>query len=193
VPARHALGVSSVAALKAFMRGRPDRLLYVDEKGAPPELIAKLAEQFGVISQTYYCSHNWRKVVEWRKVAPKGRSMVWPGNFPKNNSPESVAKTEAYVQQRLDEMAATGFDGIDQVQIHVRTNLTKPDPFCPSSAFIRRAIELMHKHGVSVNGVTWTEGENADIHRKLWDLGFDHFTSDYPVFFSEFTKTIRKD
>ena len=149
------------------MRGRPDRLLYVDEKGAPPELIAKLAEQFGVISQTYYCSHNWRKVVEWRKVAPKGRSMVWPGNFPKNNSPESVAKTEAYVQQRLDEMAATGFDGIDQVQIHVRTDLTKPDPFCPSSAFIRRAIELMHKHGVSVNGVTWTEGENADIHRKL--------------------------
>lgn len=93
----------------------------------------------------------------------------------------------------LDEMAATGFDGIDQVQIHVRTDLTKPDPFCPSSAFIRRAIELMHKHGVSVNGVTWTEGENADIHRKLWDLGFDHFTSDYPVFFSEFTKTIRKD
>ena len=62
------------------------------------------------------------------------------------------------------------------------------NPFCPSSAFIRRAIELMHKHGVSVNGVTWTEGENADIHRKLWDLGFDHFTSDYPVFFSEFTK-----
>ncbi|HNX36347.1 MAG TPA: glycerophosphodiester phosphodiesterase family protein [Kiritimatiellia bacterium] len=185
--------VATMETVFAAMRGRPERLLYVDEKGAPPELIAKLAEQFGVIGQTYYCSSNWRKVVAWRKVAPKGRSMVWLGNFPKNNSPESVAKTEAFVQQRFDEMAATGFDGIDQVQIHVRTDLTRPDPFCPSSAFIRRAIELLHKHGVSVNGVTWTEGENADVHRKLWDLGFDHFTSDYPVFFSEFTKTIRKD
>lgn len=183
--------VATMETVFAAMRGRPERLLYVDEKGAPPELIAKLAEQFGVIGQTYYCSPNWRKVVEWRKVAPQGRSMVWLGNFPKNNSPESVAKTEAFVQQRLDEMAATGFDGIDQVQIHVRTDLLKPDPFCPSSAFIRRAIERMHKHGVTVNGVTWTEGENADVHRKLWDLGFDHFTSDYPVFFSRFTATIR--
>ena len=50
----------------------------------------------------------------------------------------------------------------------------------------------MHKHGVTVNGVTWTEGTNADVHKRLWDIGFDHFTSDYPEFFSEFAKTIRK-
>lgn len=184
---------ATMESVFAAMKGRPERLLYVDEKGAPPALIAELANRFGVMAQTYYCSSNWHSVVEWRKVAPKGRSMVWLGNFPKNNSPESVAKTEAFVQQRLGEMAATGFDGIDQVQIHVRTDLSKPDPFCPSTPFMKRAIELMHKHGVSVNVVTWTEGENADVHRKLWDLGFDHFTSDYPVFFSAFTKTIRKD
>ena len=172
--------IATMESVFAAMKGRPERLLYVDEKGAPPKLIAELAEKFGVIEQTYYCSPNWRKVVEWRKVAPKGRSMVWRGNFPKDSSPENVAKTEAFVQQRLDEMAATGFDGIDQVQIHVRTDLKRDDPFCPSTPFMRRAIELMHKHGVSVNVVTWTEGTNKEVHLKLWDLGFDHFTTDYP-------------
>ena len=184
--------LATMEAVFAAMKGRPDRLLYVDEKGAPPKVIAELAEKFGVIEQTYYCSPSWRKVVEWRKVAPKGRSMVWLGNFPRDNSPESVAKTEAFVQKRLDEMAATGFDGIDQVQIHVRTDLSKEDPFCPSTPFIKRAIEKMHGYGVTVNGVTWTEGTNAEVHRRMWEIGFDHFTSDYPEFFSEFAKTIRK-
>ena len=184
--------LATMEAVFAAMKGRPERLLYVDEKGAPPKVIAELAEKFGVIEQTYYCSPSWRKVVEWRKVAPKGRSMVWLGNFPRDNSPESVARTEAFVQKRLDEMAATGFDGIDQVQIHVRTDLSKEDPFCPSTPFIKRAIEMMHGYGVTVNGVTWTEGTNAEVHRRMWEIGFDHFTSDYPEFFSEFAKTIRK-
>ena len=184
--------LATMEAVFAAMKGRPERLLYVDEKGAPPKLIAALAEKFGVIEQTYYCSPDWRRVVEWRKVAPKGRSMVWLGNFPRDNSPENIARTEAFVQKRLDEMAATGFDGIDQVQIHVRTDLSKEDPFCPSTPFIKRAIEMMHGYGVTVNGFTWTEGTNAEVHRRMWEIGFDHFTSDYPEFFSAFAKTIRR-
>ena len=184
--------LATMEAVFAAMKGRPERLLYVDEKGAPPELIAELAEKFGVIEQIYYTSSKWQLIPRWRKVAPKGRSMVWLGNFPKNNEPASIAKTEAFVQQRLDEMAAIGFDGIDQVQIHVRTDLTKEDPFCPSTPFLKRAIELLHKHGVSAQTVTWTEGTNAEVHKKLWDIGFDHFTSDYPEFYAEFAKTIRK-
>ena len=154
-------------------------------------MIAELAERYGVIEQTYYCSPNWQKVVEWRKNAPKGRSMVWLGNFPRDNSTESVARTEAFLQERLYEMAKTGFDGIDQVQIHVRTDLTKTDPLCPSTPFLKKVISLLHDHGVVANGVTWTEGTNAAVHRLLWDVGFDNFTSDFPEFFAEFAKTIR--
>ena len=183
--------LATMEAVFAAMKGRPERLLYVDEKGAPPELIAELAGKFGVIEQIYYTSSKWQLIPRWRKAAPKGRSMVWLGNFPKNNEPASIAKTEAFVQQRLDEMAAIGFDGIDQVQIHVRTDLTKADPFCPSTPFLKRAIALLHKYGVSAQTVTWTEGTNADVHKKLWDIGFDHFTSDYPEFFADFAKTIR--
>ncbi|MBQ9431207.1 MAG: glycerophosphodiester phosphodiesterase family protein [Kiritimatiellae bacterium] len=183
--------IATMESVFAAMKGRPERLLYVDEKGAPPELIAKLANRFGVIEQVYYTSSNWRLIPRWRKIAPKGRSMVWLGNFPRDNSPENVAKTEAFVQKRLDEMAATGFNGIDQVQIHVRTDLKRDDPFCPSTPFLKRAVELLHKYGVSAQTVTWTEGTNKDVYRKLWDLGFDHFTTDYPETLFEVADGIR--
>ena len=184
--------LATMESVFAAMKGRPERLLYVDEKGAPPELIAALAEKFGVIEQTYYCSSKWQLIPRWRKIAPKGRSMVWLGNFPKDNEPASVAKTEKFVQQRLDEMAATGFDGIDQVQIHVRTDLSKEDPFCPSTPFLRRAVELLHSHDVSAQVVTWTEGTNKDVHRRLWSLGFDHFTTDYPEVFFELAEEFKR-
>lgn len=184
--------IATMESVFAAMKGRPDRILYVDEKGAPPELIAELANRFGVIEQVYYCSWNWKIIPRWRAIAPKGRSMVWIGNWPKSNSTEDIARTEAFIQKRLDAMAATGFAGIDQVQIHLRTDLSKPDVFNPSSAFIRRAIALLHKHGVTVNGVTWTEGANKDVYRKMWDLGFDHFTTDYPETLFEVVDEIRR-
>ena len=43
--------IATMEAVFAAMKGRPERLLYVDEKGAPPGLIAELAEKFGVIEQ----------------------------------------------------------------------------------------------------------------------------------------------
>ena len=184
--------IATMESIFAAMKGRPERLLYVDEKGAPPELIAELANKFGVIEQVYYCSSRWHPIPRCRKPAPKGRSMVWLGAWPKNNSPEEIARSEAYVQKQLDEMAATGFDGIDQVQIHLRTDLTKEDPFCPSTAFCKRAIELMHKHGVTANGVTWTEGENESVYHRIWDVGFDHFTTDYPLTLFKVADEIRK-
>lgn len=48
--------IATMESIFAAMKGRPERLLYVDEKGAPPELIAELANKFGVIEQVYYCS-----------------------------------------------------------------------------------------------------------------------------------------
>ena len=184
--------ISTMESVFAAMKGRPERLLYVDEKGAPPELIAELAERFGVIEQVYYCSKDWKLIPRWRKIAPKGRSMVWLGAWPADNSPSEIARSEKFVQEQLDEMAATGFDGIDQVQLHIRTDLAKADPFCPSTPFIRRAIDLMHRYGVTVNALTWTEGENKDVYFRLWDLGFDHFTSDYPLFFFPLAEELKK-
>ena len=172
--------IATIESVFAAMKGRPERLLYLDEKGAPPALVAELAEKFGVVEQVYYTSPVWQRISEWRKIAPNGRSMVWLGAWAKDNSPEETARCEEFVQKRLDEMAEAGFDGIDQVQLHIRTDLSKDDPFCPSTPFLKRAISLLHSHGVSVQAITWTEGDNPDVYRMLWDVGFDTFATDYP-------------
>lgn len=172
--------LATMESVFAAMKGRPERLLYLDEKGAPPEMMAEMSARFGVQEQVYYCSPNWQLIPRWRKMAPKGRSMVWLGAWPKNNSPAEIARTEKFLTQKLNEVEAAGWPGIDQIQIHVRTDLTKEDPFCPSTPFMKAAIERCHKAGVGVQTVTWTEGENKDVYRRLWALGFDHFTTDYP-------------
>lgn len=173
--------IATIESVFAAMKGRPERLLYVDEKGAPPALVAELAGKFGVVEQVYYTSPVWQRIAEWHKIAPNGRSMVWLGAWAKDNSPGETVRCEEFVQKQLDEMAAAGFDGIDQVQLHIRTDLSKDDPFCPSTPFLKRAISRLQDAGVSVQAFTWTEGANKDVLRKIWSLGFDTFATDDPL------------
>ena len=157
-PSYSSVRITTIDSVLAAMAGRPDRLLYLDEKGAPPELVAELARKHGVEKQIYYTSPKFELVARWQNVVPGGFGMVWLGTWPKDNSPKSVA-----------------------VQIHIRTDLSLPDPFCPSSDCIRRAIGRLHANGVTVQAFTWTEGANKDVLRRIWKLGFDNFATDDPL------------
>ena len=173
--------IPTIDSILAAMAGRPDRLLYLDEKGAPPELVAELARKHGVEKQIYYTSPKFELVARWQKVVPGGLGMVWLGTWPKDNSPISVARADKFLKDSLDRMAAAGWKGVSQVQIHIRTDLTLPDPFCPSSDCIKRAIGRLHANGITVQAFTWTEGANKDVLRKIWKLGFDNFATDDPL------------
>ena len=182
--------IATMDSIFAAMKDRPERLLYLDEKGAPPKMMAEMSAKYGVQSQVFYCSSNWRKVAEWSKHAPEGKSMVWlHGGWPKNFSDETLAKAEASMTKVIDEMEKAGFKGISQIQIHTRSNPSEKNPYIPSEKFIRETIARVHKYGVKVNGVDWRRGKNEEVYHKMWDMGFDSFTTDYPeVMF----KAIRK-
>ncbi len=180
-PAYASVRIPTADSLFAAMAGHPDRLLYLDEKGAPPELIAKLARKHGVEKQLYYTSPKFELVAQWQTVVPGGLGMVWLGSWPKNNSPKSVAKADKFLESALDRMEKGGWKGVSQVQIHIRTDLSLPDPFCPSSACIRKAIERLHANGITAQAFTWTEGANKDVLRQIWKLGFDNFATDDPL------------
>ena len=183
--------ISTMESIFAAMKGRPDRLLYLDEKGAPPEMMAEMAIRFGVEEQVYYCSPRFQLIPRWKKAAPKGKSMVWLGTWPRDNSPESIQRAEAFLDKTFEEMKAVNFDGIDQIQIHVRTDLSKPDPFCPSTPYLKRAIEMLHQRGILVQTITWTEGNNPAVYEKLWELGFDSFATDYPFVLFDVMKRLK--
>ena len=176
--------LATMESVFAAMKGRPERLLYVDEKGAAPEAVAELARRFGVVGQIFFCSRNWKKVIEWRMVAPEGCSMVWLGIGPRGTTAADIRRKEEFVRQRLDEMEAFGFDGIDPVQIHIEVDATRlaegKDPFCPTTPFLKNAVARLHKYGVSANAANW-EGRNPEIYGRLWEMGFDIFTTDYPL------------
>ncbi len=164
----------------AAMKGRPKRLLYLDEKGAPPEMMAEMSERFGVQEQVIYCSSRYELLPRWRKIAPKGKAMLWMGSWSKSNTPEEIVRTEKILADKLADLEGKKFDGVDQVQIHVRTDFTKTDPFCPSSAFLQKAGELLHRHGLTFQVISWTEGGNPKTYQMLWKLGVDSFATDYP-------------
>ena len=117
----------------------------------------------------------------FNEIVPGGFGMVWLGTWPKDNSPKSVARADKFLESTLDRMEATGWKGISQVQIHIRTDLSLPDPFCPSSDCIRRAIGRLHANGITVQAFTWTEGANKDALHRIWKLGFDNFATDDPL------------
>jgi glycerophosphoryl diester phosphodiesterase len=194
-PAYSSTRIPTIDSVFAAMAGRPDRMLYLDEKGAPSELLAELARKHGVERQIYYTSWNFELMAKWQKLVPNGLGMVWLGTWPTNNAPESVARADRFLEDSLDRMAASGWKGVSQVQIHIRTDLSLPDPFCPSSACIRKAIDRLHANGVTAQAITWTEGANKDALRKIWKLGFDNFATDDPLVLFELLPDLarRKD
>jgi glycerophosphoryl diester phosphodiesterase len=184
--------IPTIDSVLAAMAGRPERLLYLDEKGAPPELVAEIARKYGVEKQIYFTSPDFTLMACWQKAVPGGLGMVWLGTWPKDNSPKAVAKADHFLEESLDRMEAAGWKGISQVQIHIRTDLSKTDPFCPSSDCIRRAIARLHKNGITVQAFTWTEGANKDVLRRIWKLGFDNFATDDPLVLFELLPELAK-
>lgn len=159
--------ITTMEAVFAAMKGRPERLLYLDEKGAPPEMMAELSAKYGVQPQVYYCSSKAELLPRWKKLAPQGKTMHWMGTWSKSNSPEEVARTEKILGAHLDELEKAGFPGIDQIQIHVRTDFSRPAPSCPSSAFLREAGERIHRTGLKFQTLSWTEGAKPKVYRSL--------------------------
>jgi glycerophosphoryl diester phosphodiesterase len=183
--------IATMDAVFAAMARRPRRLLYLDEKGAPPEMMAAMAKKYGVEKQIYYTSSDFKLMARWQKEVPGGLGMVWLGTWPKDNSPAAVMKADGFLEESLAAMAKDGWYGISQVQIHIRTDLSKPDPFCPSSACIKKSIGLLHSKGITVQAFTWTEGANKDVLRRIWDLGFDNFATDDPLVLFELVSELK--
>lgn len=180
--------IPTIEAVMAAMKGHPSYLLFVDEKGAGPEMIAAEANKFGVIDQVYYTGCSYPNIVKWNVAVPGGKSLLWIGKFPKFKDRMDPAKrakmakaTRDHFEKIMNELRAANFKYVTAVSLHTYWNPKDPvDPFILGTDYLKKLIDEFHAHGVKVCSIPFEGGETEDVYHKLWELGCDGFSTDYP-------------
>lgn len=180
--------IPTIEAVMAAMKGRPSYLLFVDEKGAGPERIAAEAKKFGVVDQVYYTGCSYKNIVTWNKVVPGGKSLLWIGKFPRAKDRFDPVKRERMAKAVRDhfeaymvELRKNDFKYVTAVSLHTYWNPKDPvDPFIIGTDHLKKLIDEFHAHGVKVCSIPFEGGASEEVYHKLWELGCDGFSTDYP-------------
>ena len=182
--------IPTIEATFAAMKGHPTYLCFVDEKGAGPGYIAAKAREAGVLDQVYYTGQDYGKALEWNKATKGGKTLIWIGTWPKpKHTAEDTARFEAHYEKKMDEMRANDFKGVSAVSLHTYYDPKAADPFVPSTAYLKKIIAEFHAHNIPVCSIPFEGGETEEVYFKLFELGCDGFSTDYPsVMFSVIRK-----
>ncbi len=182
--------IPTIEATFAAMKGHPTYLCFVDEKGAGPEYIAQKAREAGVLDQVYYTGQDYSKALDWNKATNGGKTLIWIGTWPKpKHDAKDIARFEAHFEKKMDEMRANGFKGVSAVSLHTYYDPKADEQFVPRVSYLRKIIDEFHAHGIPVCSIPFEGGDSEDVYFKLYELGCDGFSTDYPsVMFSVIRK-----
>ena len=178
----------------AAMKGHPSYLCFVDEKGAGPEYIAQKARAAGVLDQVYYTGQDYGKALEWTKAVPGGKTLVWIGTWPApkpEHNADDIARFEAHFEKKMDEMRAKCFKGVSAVSLHSYYNPNVAEPFVPRASYLKKIIAELHANGIPVCSIPFEGGETEEVYFKLFELGCDGFSTDYPSVMFKVIKTLK--
>ena len=184
--------IPTIEATFAAMKGHPTYLCFVDEKGAGPEYIAQKAREAGVLDQVYYTGQDYGKALDWNKATSGGKTLIWIGTWPvpkPEHNAADIARFEAHFEKKMNEMRANGFKGVSAVSLHSYYNPKAAEPFVPRVSYLKKIIDEFHAHNIPVCSIPFAGGETEEVYFKLFDLGCDGFSTDYPsVMFSVIRK-----
>ena len=181
--------IPTIDATFAAMKGHPTYLCFVDEKGIGPTRIAAEARKYGVLDQVYYTGNSYSNIVQWNKDVPGGKSLLWIGAFPKTKTrltdpvarAKMTEKTRAHFEKIMAEVRAADFKYITAVSIHTYWNPEdKVDPFILGTDYLKSLIDEFHAHGMKVCSIPFEGGDKEKVYHRLWELGCDGFSTDYP-------------
>jgi len=173
--------IPRIEAVLAAMVGHPTYLLFVDEKGIGPRRIAEEARKFGVLDQIYYTGSSYKNIVTWNEAVPGGKSLLWIGAFPKNRSTKERERVRRHFEKIMAEVRAADFKYITSVSIHTYYDpKDQVDQFILGTDYLKSLIDEFHAHGVKVCSIPFAGGDKEEVYLKLWDMGCDGFSTDYP-------------
>jgi glycerophosphoryl diester phosphodiesterase len=153
------------------MTGRPERHLYLDIKNVDLAQLAKEVKAHKVERQVVLASTKYDIIRKWKSLVPESDTLLWMGG------------TEEALRKRIEDLKTTNFADVTQLQIHVRLkpkmDLSKPDPFTPSDAFLVEVGRELRSRGIVYQSLPWG-AKDAKVYWKLLDLGVMSFATDWP-------------
>jgi glycerophosphoryl diester phosphodiesterase len=160
--------VPLIADVFAKMRGKRDRLLYLDVKSVDLDGLAKLVRDAGVERQIVFTSEKYPLLRKWKEKVPESHTLLWNRG------------TEQQLDAKFAMLRADDFAGITHLQIHVRVgDLQSDDPFTPSSAYLRRVGDELTDRGIVFQVLPW-ECSDVRAYVRLLEVGAASFATDYP-------------
>ena len=164
--------VSRMSEVFERMKGHPQRHLYLDIKNVDLEQLAAEVKAAGVERQVVLASPKHNTIREWKTLVPESETLLWlPG-------------TEEAKRKQLDVLRKANFEGITQLQVHVRlpgdAKDVKPgEPFSPSRAFLIELSSELAGRGILFQTLPYG-AKNPAIYTQLLDLGLASFATDHP-------------
>jgi glycerophosphoryl diester phosphodiesterase len=160
--------VPTLASVFKAMKGRPERLLYIDIKNAKLPELAQLVKDHGVERQVIFTTPKHALIREWKTKVPESLTLLWNGG------------SEAELKEKMDTLRKSNFEGITHLQVHVRVgDLNGDEPFTPSSGFIQSLGAELEERGIVFQVLLW-ECKDQAAYERLLELGVDSFATDYP-------------
>jgi glycerophosphoryl diester phosphodiesterase len=157
----------------AAMKGKPERHLYLDIKQVDLEKLANEVRAAGVEKQIVFTSPKHEQIREWASLIPGTDTLLWIGGT-------QEAKREA-----IEKLKKANFEGVTQVQIHVRLpsetkeKILPGEPFTPSRAFLIEMSQELSKRGILFQTLPYG-AKDESTYKQLLDLGLASFASDHP-------------
>ena len=162
--------VPRIEQMFAAMAGRPERLAWLDIKEVDGDALEALIDEYGVREQVLFVHGDIEGCRELRGRYPEAEVMTW------------CSGAVDAIRERYAEHRARDFDGITMLQFHLRAERVE-DRYEPALGwdFLKQAVAETQAHGVSIQVRPFDF--DADLLRRLMDIGIRWFVSDDPAAF----------
>lgn len=151
----------------ALMREHPERQIYLDLKTNELERLAALVSFFGLEGRVYVSSPDIAQCREIKRRLPGVKTLLWCGG-----TPQAIKKNFEAAQK-------SGFDGIDQVQLHLNVvSLGKGWKYALDADYVAKAAAAARARGVDFQVYPKTF-EARDLARLL-EMDISWYVTDEP-------------
>ncbi len=171
--------IPTMESVFCAMSNFPERLLYLDEKGLTEKNLREIAERvhhYGIEKQMFFTSGSYDKMLKWNEICPDGVGMLWLGYVWTKDRTANMDGLNAVLKRLRD----NDFKGVNHLVLHIQADMSKSDPFEPKSDFLRAFAQEMKDRGIPMETITWSNGKDPEVYRKLLDLGIVGFATDFP-------------